>query len=324
MQSQRAPGYFWLGNTIFLASLVCFLALSVANISKSDHWDKIYAIAVGIYALQFPIYLTYIAFTYPYTCVFTEYTAGITYHANHTDLAATNSTAQVKWAVDATVKICIFGDVFGGWFCSNGGREFFSVLAHTIPICFMICTCYVKTFKADITLGRILADMVDITDFFLLLLEDDVILNYFGRDQCDGFLCNNGGGTGKYHMLWWVILFIFWESNAVNLWLLVSKIQTMKVAADGEESERKGSRHKLNKKVRLWLRVIGLDGAFLCIRLLCSGCYGVIASSLMLKIASLIIYDLHKAFTDRFQDYNILVDMSEVLDADDDESHDKV
>lgn len=269
-----------------------------------------YTMAFMSFVLQFPLYMTLVALAYPFGCTFTFYERGVNFagpQMKEMNITQGEINHEQHIAVDCGIKIC----ALGGLWCTNGAREFFSLLCHSIPLL------YAFTFKAHIertAAGKVhmailaiaFVNMVDIQDFFLLLLEDDIIKNYWGRDSCEIWGC-----TGRYRSLWWIIMVFFWMACVLTFRSLMYVIpfdalmkgsqdrcssRQLPVIGKGEATNQEEQQRKdeaTNQEQELLCHAMAsfcfLDLPFLIVRCLCSYRYGIIASTLLLKNVSGVI-----------------------------------
>ena len=61
----------------------------------------------------------------------------------------------------------------------RGGREPIAILSHCVPFIFLLAYASGVGRKLKTHFGGLVIDFIDLQDFFLLLLEDDLILGYF-------------------------------------------------------------------------------------------------------------------------------------------------
>jgi len=258
-------------------------------------------VCMFFFLMQFFVYMGYAAWMYPYVCKFTLFSSGTQYKgADVHDFENGETEPMTRMVVDCD-------DVFLlNWV--KDGREFFQVMAHLFPILFGFAFHF--TFAGSLPLldmRKVFLDLVDVQDFYALLMEDDLLRNAWGRDMCDdGFLgLPQYRCSGKFNTLWYVIfgLFVAAACQITARTILKSlysafSYQALRKDMKGNDEDdqiieewilnavgRKGPRalFKRFKFLEHFTTIICLDLPFLCIRCMCSYRYCIFQNTLLIK-----------------------------------------
>jgi hypothetical protein len=177
-----------------------------------------------------------VAWEYPEACEFTYWTDG--HECDEQQIAGDPRRCEVKPGKEKVTVDCdrIEFCLFGLWPCTSGAREFFAILAHALPA---VCLFMYKFGTAHLTINPLnitldLCDLVDVQDFWMLHLEDDVIINRWRKDVCKEDSEDDGSGcSGSFGIIWWATLVIFIFALVVMLALTFLKM-TMTLASNSK------------------------------------------------------------------------------------------
>jgi hypothetical protein len=191
------------------------------------------------------------------------------------------------------MKICL-GTWFGlpQFFCTQGGREFFALLCHFSPLMFALA---VKSRSPNAKVLIPFLNMVDLQDFFLLLLDDNLIKNFWGRDSCDDerYRC-----SGRSSLTWTWIMIFFWTGSLATIHTIFGLRNIFENSSQCRCSCPVGKQFvSLRRPLREALcHLFLLDIPFLVLRFWCSLQFDIVASTLLLKNASGIILSCAEIF----------------------------
>lgn len=288
--------FAWLGVTLMNIGKVHDKKLQVKWLP-----GLLMAFAIG----HFTVYMGAIGWEYPHVCEFNHWPTGRGFdylHMEHVNWTGGDELDFGEWTADCDrVKICPLKGLtrYGDKFCTKGGRELFAMMAHSFPV-FLGSGLYV--FGGTISFTAELLDLVDMQDFFLLMLEDDVILNYWGRDMCD-----ISGCTGKGTKLWRIIMLALLCSSFV---ITIRSCKKLGAVSSDQVEDLLGEVRETLLPRKLANRAIGPDAEknwtaharfftlvcvnipYFAIRTHCSWYYGIIGSTLIMKNLGCIVIDV--------------------------------
>jgi hypothetical protein len=211
---------FWL----LALQIVCFITIVLIGFLAIPDNKLKRTVALLLFLAQFPVYQTAIAFLYPYECTFSKVYETIDYTGNEIrnidNRSAGHHVSGEHILMQCGMNPCAwFGlkGIVSGVCGEQGGREWYASLSHVTALAllwalrkaFILNYPDVRGKISDFDITLIYINIVDIQDFFILFLEDDVIRNFWGRDMCDN---PSYGCSGRGFVLWWFILFSLWTS----------------------------------------------------------------------------------------------------------------
>lgn len=227
---------------------------------------------------SFLLNLWYMANLYPYGCEFYDYSgelnitlANLTTHRLYSFNGTTdeegvfnNKSWERDW--DLVVDCNIRMEMFWVW---AGGRESLAILAHCFPLIWMVTLVLLaKVIDVKDVWGGIAADIVDLQDFFLLLLEDDLIVAYWEPAL---------EGDAPKSLYWLITVLFFMNGFYMLFWPFVSAFLLKLYPSD-----KKTIQGIVNIVTRL-ASLLLCEIPFFWVRVYLSNKCNIIASSLVVK-----------------------------------------
>eukprot|EP00929_Paragymnodinium_shiwhaense_P044846 TRINITY_DN22996_c0_g1_i4.p1 TRINITY_DN22996_c0_g1~~TRINITY_DN22996_c0_g1_i4.p1 ORF type:complete len:452 (+),score=66.99 TRINITY_DN22996_c0_g1_i4:72-1427(+) len=134
--------------------------------------------------VQFQLYMTLVAYQYPYTCELSAVQGGNGTNVT-TFMAAGWQNLEAKrtmsleraggfdWDLECNDSVSVLG--------TRGGRETFALLSHLVPFVFVMLYVMGIGPTLRVNFAAMVIDFVDIQDFFAMLLDDNMILAYWNK-----------------------------------------------------------------------------------------------------------------------------------------------
>lgn len=218
------------------------------------------------------VFLYNMALAYPYGCQFFEQLIEkqvVIDYAQGTHVMSPYNTTEDPGFIADCEELTLFN--------SPTGKEPVAVLTHVLPILFSIIAFFLKSnINSDnFDLAGQIIDLVDLQDFFLLLIEDDIFMAFWS--------------LGHEPWLWYLIVVLYFFNGVFLLFTPLMK----SIFLPGPDADD-------DHKWYYWLflgaerlhSLFFIELAFLVIRMYCSHHMEIISSSLLIKNFFSAIFDL--------------------------------
>eukprot|EP00927_Polykrikos_kofoidii_P039186 TRINITY_DN33620_c0_g1_i3.p1 TRINITY_DN33620_c0_g1~~TRINITY_DN33620_c0_g1_i3.p1 ORF type:complete len:530 (+),score=81.70 TRINITY_DN33620_c0_g1_i3:44-1633(+) len=213
----RAPLVATIVFSVWVTSGVFMCIVVACEKCIKRHSDEAFVLRIwlGSFAMifvwamifQFQVYLAMIAWKYPYICelaAVTDPTANITVYLGGRTSAHTVGKSTVQkaggfdWDVECNDRVKVLG--------IRGGRETVALLSHAVPFIFACMYAVAIGSRLGISFNRMVLDFIDLQDFYSMLLDNNMILGYWGRADVSDPHGNTYGGEIIWQVVfWWFI-----------------------------------------------------------------------------------------------------------------------
>jgi len=237
------PAIFWPVHMAFAVSglFLVYVIFFLHDSAVLPYCSKCLIGVAGIVFLftmlaQFPINMMLVARQYPYVCEFSAVASGeaISYkgvrpagaspHLKALSYEPLHSTDDYDWDVECDPPHKILG--------FRGGRMPIQLMSQFIPLVFFLMYASGIGYKLRLSFQSMVVDSMDLQDFFLMLLDDELILGYWNKGDMYG-----GGPGGKVE---WTMIYT-WSIVAaayLSIYPLIKVLATprKRIVADGDGS----------------------------------------------------------------------------------------
>lgn len=224
--SDYSPWAATLALGLFVVSGICFVATTglegvlpdclrsemlVSRLHKGSGLSKM--VFLFSMLVQFQIYMAMVAWQYPWACDFftvSEDPGHVrTYRESNgrleiVDKASLDSVGGFDWDIECNDNLSVLG--------TRGGREIISILSHVVPFLFAGVYVVVVSSRLRLNFTGMVMNYIDVQDFFLLLLDENMILGYWNKADV---YRRTSATLGGYYI--WRLVFIWFILASVHI-----------------------------------------------------------------------------------------------------------